>query len=66
MVLAASTTWYAARAGGLVAYLLLSASVAVGLLFDRSTRAPHVSCSRCSFHRVSLHWGIPRPTERST
>lgn len=34
MVLAASTTWYAARAGGLVAYLLLSASVAVGLLLS--------------------------------
>jgi len=34
MVLAASTTWYTARAGGFVAYLLLSASVAVGLLLS--------------------------------
>ena len=34
MVLAASTTWYAARAGGFVSYLLLSATVAVGLLLS--------------------------------
>ncbi len=34
MVLAANATWYAARAGGLVAYLLLSASVVVGLLLS--------------------------------
>jgi DMSO/TMAO reductase YedYZ heme-binding membrane subunit len=38
MVLAANATWYAARAGGLVAYLLLSASVVVGLLLSSRTK----------------------------
>jgi methionine sulfoxide reductase heme-binding subunit len=34
VILAASTTWYVARAGGMLAYLLLSASVCVGLLLS--------------------------------
>jgi predicted ferric reductase len=38
MTIAASTTWYAARAGGVLAYLLLSASVAVGLLLSGRAR----------------------------
>ena len=41
MVLAANATWYAARAGGLVAYLLLSASVVVGLLLSSRARLRH-------------------------
>ena len=34
------TVWYAARAGGLLAYLLLSASVCVGLLLSGKARLP--------------------------
>lgn len=34
MIAAASTTWYAARAGGMLAYLLVTASVTVGLLMS--------------------------------
>jgi DMSO/TMAO reductase YedYZ heme-binding membrane subunit len=34
MIAAASTTWYAARAGGMLAYLLVTASVVVGLLMS--------------------------------
>jgi hypothetical protein len=41
MVIAASTTWYAARAGGMVAYLLLTAAVAVGLLLSGRVRLNH-------------------------
>ena len=41
MVVAASTTWYATRAGGMLAYLLLSASVAVGLLMSGRARLQH-------------------------
>ena len=35
MILAANTTWYIARAGGLLAFTLLTASVALGLLLSR-------------------------------
>ena len=38
MIVASATTWYAARAGGMLAYLLLSASVAVGLLMSGRAR----------------------------
>jgi predicted ferric reductase len=38
VIAAAGTTWYAARAGGMLAYLLLSASVAVGLLMSSRAR----------------------------
>ena len=41
MVIAASTTWYAARACGMLAYLLLTASVAVGLLLSGRVRLKH-------------------------
>ena len=40
VIVAAGTTWYAARAGGILAYLLLSASVAVGLLLSGRARLP--------------------------
>ena len=35
MILAANTTWYIARAGGLLAFTLLTASVVLGLLLSR-------------------------------
>ncbi len=38
MIVASATTWYAARAGGMLAYLLLSASVAAGLLMSGRAR----------------------------
>jgi predicted ferric reductase len=38
VTVAATTTWYAARAGGMLAYLLLSASVIVGLLLSGRAR----------------------------
>ncbi|HZE28588.1 MAG TPA: ferric reductase-like transmembrane domain-containing protein [Gaiellaceae bacterium] len=38
MIAATGTAWYAARAGGMLAYLLLSASVAVGLLLSGRAR----------------------------
>jgi predicted ferric reductase len=38
VIVAAGTAWYAARAGGMLAYLLLSASVAVGLLMSGRAR----------------------------
>jgi sulfoxide reductase heme-binding subunit YedZ len=38
VIVASATTWYAARAGGILAYLLLSASVAVGLLMSSRAR----------------------------
>ena len=41
MIVAAGTAWYAARAGGFLAYLLLSASVAVGLLLSGRARLQH-------------------------
>jgi methionine sulfoxide reductase heme-binding subunit len=56
MVLAASTTWYAARAGGFVAYLLLSASVVVGLLL--SGRAQLKQWPRFALEDVHRFLGI--------
>jgi predicted ferric reductase len=41
VLLAANATWYAARAGGMVAYLLLSASVIVGLLLSGRAKLKH-------------------------
>jgi DMSO/TMAO reductase YedYZ heme-binding membrane subunit len=41
MTVAASATWYAARAGGMLAYLLLSATVVVGLLLSGRARLTH-------------------------
>jgi len=41
VIVAAGTAWYAARAGGFLAYLLLSASVAVGLLLSGRARLQH-------------------------
>lgn len=41
MIVAASTTWYAARAGGMLAYLMLSASVIVGLMLSGRARLEH-------------------------
>ena len=38
MIAAAGTAWYAARAGGILAYILVSASVAVGLLLSGRAR----------------------------
>ncbi len=38
MIAASATAWYAARAGGMLAYLLLTASVAVGLLMSGRAR----------------------------
>ena len=38
MIAATGITWYAARAGGMLAYLLLTASVAVGLLMSGRAR----------------------------
>ena len=38
MIVASATAWYTARAGGMLAYLLLSASVAVGLLLSGRAR----------------------------
>jgi DMSO/TMAO reductase YedYZ heme-binding membrane subunit len=38
VIVASATAWYAARAGGMLAYLLLSASVAVGLLLSGRAR----------------------------
>jgi sulfoxide reductase heme-binding subunit YedZ len=38
VIVASATTWYAARAGGMLAYLLLSASVAVGLVMSGRAR----------------------------
>ena len=35
MILAANTTWYIARAGGMLAFTLLTASVVLGLLLSR-------------------------------
>jgi predicted ferric reductase len=40
VIAAAGTAWYAARAGGLLSYLLLSATVAVGLLLSGRARLP--------------------------
>jgi len=40
MLIAANSIWYAARAGGFVAYLLLSASVVVGLLLSGRAKLP--------------------------
>jgi len=39
-LVAATTTWYAARAGGVVAYLLISASVLAGILLAGKKRVP--------------------------
>lgn len=39
-LIASSTTWYAARAGGVVAYLLISASVLAGILLAGKRRVP--------------------------
>jgi predicted ferric reductase len=41
LAITASTTWYVARAGGILAYLLLSASVVVGLLLSGRARLRH-------------------------
>ncbi|HEV8098901.1 MAG TPA: hypothetical protein VGP56_07120 [Gaiellaceae bacterium] len=38
MIVASATAWYAARAGGILAYLVLTASVAVGLLMSGRAR----------------------------
>lgn len=38
MIVASATAWYAARAGGMLAYLLLTASIAVGLLMSGRAR----------------------------
>lgn len=38
MIVASATAWYTARAGGMLAYVLLSASVAVGLLLSGRAR----------------------------
>jgi predicted ferric reductase len=38
VIVASATAWYAARAGGMLAYLLLSASVAAGLLMSGRAR----------------------------
>ncbi len=38
MILAANTTWYVARAGGLLAFTLLTVSVVLGLLLSRKDR----------------------------
>jgi len=38
VIVAAGTAWYAARAGGMLAYLLLTASVVVGLLMSGRAR----------------------------
>jgi predicted ferric reductase len=38
VIVASATAWYAARAGGILAYLLLSASVALGLLLSGRAR----------------------------
>jgi methionine sulfoxide reductase heme-binding subunit len=38
VIVAAGTAWYAARAGGILAYLLLTASVAAGLLLSGRAR----------------------------
>jgi len=38
VIVASATAWYAARAGGMLAYLLLTASVAVGLLMSGRAR----------------------------
>ena len=40
LVVASTTTWYAARAGGVVAYLLVSASVLAGILLAGKKRVP--------------------------
>ncbi len=40
MIAATGIAWYAARAGGMLAYLLLTASVAVGLLLSGRARLP--------------------------
>ena len=39
-LIASSTTWYAARAGGILAYLLLSATVLAGILLAGKRRVP--------------------------
>ena len=39
-LVASTTTWYAARAGGVVAYLLVSASVLAGILLAGKKRVP--------------------------
>jgi predicted ferric reductase len=38
VIVASATAWYAARAGGILAYLVLTASVAVGLLMSGRAR----------------------------
>jgi DMSO/TMAO reductase YedYZ heme-binding membrane subunit len=38
VIVASATAWYAARAGGMLAYLLLTASIAVGLLMSGRAR----------------------------
>ena len=40
MILAANVTWYTARAGGLLAFTLLTVSVALGLLLSGRVRLP--------------------------
>jgi len=40
LVAASTTTWYAARAGGVVAYLLVSASVLAGILLAGKKKVP--------------------------
>ena len=40
LVVASTTVWYAARAGGVVAYLLVSASVLAGILLAGKARVP--------------------------
>ena len=40
LVVASTTTWYAARAGGVVAYLLVSASVLAGILLAGKRKVP--------------------------
>ena len=39
-LVASTTTWYAARAGGVLAYLLVSASVLAGILLAGKVRVP--------------------------
>ena len=39
-LIASSTTWYAARAGGILAYLLVSATVLAGILLAGKRRVP--------------------------
>ena len=56
MIVAAGTAWYAARAGGFLAYLLLSASVAAGLLL--SGRARLVRWPRFALEDVHRFLGI--------